>query len=818
MKRIFAIVLATLFASMVSAQYKPAGTAVFGEITSNGEALPFINIYVEGTTIGTTSDKDGKFTLIEVPDGDIRIIAQGVGFKSEVKAISVSSNEPQELSFNLTEDVLNLEGVVVTADRNTTSRVEAPMIVNTLSPKLFEATQAINVADVLDFTPGLRMECNCSNCGFMQVRMNGMDGSYSQILMNSRPVFSGLAGVYGLELIPTNMIQRVEVVRCGGSALFGGNAIAGTVNIITQDPVTNGFTLDLRNGTIGVGNEHGTTPANDFVVSANGSMVTEDRKAGMYIYGLSRKRNAFDENGDGFSEMVQLKNVTLGLSGFIKPSNRTKIMLDMYRIEETRRGGNMLEYLPHEADIAEMVGHTISGANLSFDLFTNAQALNKLTLYAAGQKVDRSSYYGAQQDPDAYGATNDITSSIGAQYNWNIATSSSMILGIDNNNNQLQDTKLGSNGNENEMIVDQFVNTLGTFAQYDLKLDKAKFSLGLRYDNYLIRDREKDSDQRQADVKGNVLAPRATFLWDIVPTLQYRLSYAKGYRAPQIFDEDLHIEASASKRIIHVNSPDLRQETSHSVSSSFNFINNVGRTMTEFLVEGFYTRLEDPFAYEYYDVDTNYTYVQVRKNAEDGAFVAGVNMEFNAAFPNNLSLSAGFTFQKSLYDSPQAWGEGEESVSREFMRSPGQYGYLNLDWHVTKQFSATLTSNYTGSMYVPHLGLEPISNEEWELINNGQIGAIEPERQNEIQAIMNGEVIEGERLEQSEQFLIFGFRMAYDFRLTEETKMQVYAGVQNIFNQTQKYHDSGIYRDAGYIYGPCKPRTINVGVKIGNLF
>ena len=818
MQRITTIFALIVFSISTYAQYKPTGSIIYGQVTSDGVKVPYINVYINGTTIGTTSDKEGQFSLQGIPEGELTIIARGVGYKSKSFDVKLSKDEPLELNFNLDEDVLNLDGVVVTADRNATSRLEAPVIVNSLTPKLFESTQAINVADVLDFTPGLRMECNCSNCGFTQVRMNGMDGSYSQILMNSRPVFSGLAGVYGLELIPTNMIQRVEVVRCGGSAMFGGNAIAGTVNIITQDPVSNGFTLDMRYGNIGAGSEHETAPANDYIMSANGSMVTEDRKAGMYIYGMSRKRDAFDENGDDFSEMVQLNNLTLGLSGFIKPSNRTKLMLDLYRMEESRRGGNMLDYLPHEADIAEMVAHTISGGNLSFDLFTNTKKLNKLTLYAAGQAVDRSSYYGAQQDPDAYGSTNDFTSSIGAQYFWNMNKASSMILGIDNNNNKLEDVKLGANGNANEKIVNQFVNTVGTFAQYDLKLDAVKLSLGLRYDNYLIRDLEEESDQKQEDVTGNVLAPRTTLLWDVNPTLQFRASYAKGYRAPQIFDEDLHIEASASKRIIHINSPDLKQETSHSLSSSFTLINNVDRTMTEFMVEGFYTKLQDPFAYEYYDIEEDYTFVQVRKNAEDGASVSGVNMEFNAYFPSDVSLAAGFTFQKSLYDVPQAWGEEEESVSREFMRSPTSYGYLNLDWHVNERFSVTLTGNYTGSMYVPHFGLEAISGDEWELINNGQIGDIEEERQSEIAAILNGDVIEGERLEKSEQFLIFGARLAYDFNLTDETKLQLYGGVQNVFNQTQKYHDRGVYRDAGYIYGPCRPRTINLGVKIGNLF
>ncbi|MDB0613506.1 TonB-dependent receptor plug domain-containing protein [Tenacibaculum maritimum] len=66
--------------------------------------------------------------------------------------------------------------------------------------------------------------------------MNGLSGGYSQILINGRPIFSPLTGLYGLEQIPTNMIDRIEVVRGGGSALYGSSAIGGTVNVITNIP------------------------------------------------------------------------------------------------------------------------------------------------------------------------------------------------------------------------------------------------------------------------------------------------------------------------------------------------------------------------------------------------------------------------------------------------------------------------------------------------------------------------------------------------------------------------------------------------------
>ena len=150
--------------------------------------------------------------LTNLPVGTHTVRAQALGFKPQEKEITIKEGETVEVNFNLEEDILGLDEIVVTADRSEMKRTESVTIVNTLSPKLFSSAQSIALIEGLTFSPGLRIENNCQNCGFSQVRMNGMEGPYSQILINSRPIFSGLAGVYGLELIPTNMIERIEVV------------------------------------------------------------------------------------------------------------------------------------------------------------------------------------------------------------------------------------------------------------------------------------------------------------------------------------------------------------------------------------------------------------------------------------------------------------------------------------------------------------------------------------------------------------------------------------------------------------------------------
>jgi outer membrane receptor for ferrienterochelin and colicins len=130
--------------------------------------------------------------------------------------------------------------------------------------------------------------------------MNGLEGPYSQILINSSPVFSGLAGVYGMELIPANMIERVEVVRGGGSALYGSNAIAGTINIILKDPINNSFEVSTTGGVTGLGVKGGGALSNDYNIGFNSSVVTADSKSGLSIFGFNRGRDPFDANNDSF--------------------------------------------------------------------------------------------------------------------------------------------------------------------------------------------------------------------------------------------------------------------------------------------------------------------------------------------------------------------------------------------------------------------------------------------------------------------------------------------------------------------------------------
>ncbi len=766
-------------------QHTKSDANINGHVVCCDEHIPFATVSVKGTTIGTTTDETGHYHLLNLPEGNLTLVVQSLGYKPQEKKITIKKGETLNIKFELQEDVLGLEEVVVTGDRNETNRIEASTIVNSITHKIFATTQSVTLSEGLNFCPGLRTETDCQNCGFTQVRMNGMEGPYSQILINSRPIFSGLAGVYGLELIPANMIERVEVIRGGGSALYGSNAIAGTINLILKDPINNSYEFGANTGLTGAGYSDASP---DYSVNFNGSVVSSDNKTGMSLFGFFRQRDPFDANDDGFSEIAMLKNVTIGSRLYHRFGKRSKLAADFFHINEDRRGGDRFDYPPHEANIAEAVSHNITTGALTYDQFF--RDIDMLSVYASGQRVNRDSYYGANKSLKDYGNTADFTYTIGTQYKAQLGTSN-LIVGIENVGSSLIDKKLGYADIENAVIIgdsiiniphtnnvtvaDQTINTTGIFAQYELNWDKLKASVGARFDHYQVHDKENpDSDN-----SGNVLSPRVTLKYDIKQWLQARVSYSQGYRAPQIFDEDLHIETSGSRKVIHKNSPDLKQETSNSFMASLDFNKQMGKTYFGFLMEGFYTKLNNPFVMEYSEPDEDGTVIYTRINAKDGARVTGLNTELNVVPSNQFSLTAGYTIQSSRYEKPQEFDETK------FFRTPSNYGYLTLDWKAAKNLGISSTGNYTGKMLIPYFG---------PTIPDPDAGV----------------------LRTSPSFFDLGLKVRYNIKINGAT-LQLFGGIKNIFNSYQSDFDTGINRDPGYIYGPAEPRSIYFGLKIGNL-
>ena len=762
-----------------------------GRVTSNGTPLIGASVAMENSSLGTITDLEGQFVLADIPKGEHTFNISYVGYKSISSTLIFQMDEIKKMDFNLDEDILGLEAVVVTATRNAIPAFLSPIIVNRLDDRIFDRTQSISLAEGLHFSPGLRIENNCQNCGFTQLRMNGLEGPYTQILINSRPVFSALAGVYGLEMIPTNMVERVEIVRGGGSALYGGNAIAGTVNIITKDPLFNHFEY---NSNLAITNFENA----DKSLSVNGSLVSDQLDRGITFFGFNRSRNPWDANGDELSEMTKLNNLTLGADAYWKPSERSRLSWNLLFMKEFRRGGGDFDVQPHQASLAEQLNHDINGGGISYEYYSKDNS-RKISVYSSLQQTNRGSYYGSGgsilttgsnvglpqlQAINAYGVSKDMALAAGWQISAELDGGFSLTAGNEWVHNKVSDRMPGYNRS-----INQTVNTFGTYAQLQWKpADSWTFLAGGRLDPlsidgiYLLDNYDFSQIKRMAP-----FVPRFSVLKNLNSSLKLRVSYSQGYRAPQAFNEDLHIETVGGAALFTQLDQDLKTETSRSWNASFDYNWRKGSAEGNFIVDGFHITLSDPFILSDQIELPNGIGVVTKRNGS-GARVFGLNFESNIAITRKWIIQGGATVQRALYDEREIiWSPGIVTESNKdsvvstdrLLRTPNVYGFLSMDWRPVHEWSFSLSSVYTGSMQVKHI----------------------IDVDNEFPVWVN-----------TRSFLEVNFKMSKEWHLHKTMPLTLSMGIQNIFNAYQKDFDRGVQRDAGYIYGPSRPRTIFFGI------
>lgn len=343
---------------------------------------------------------------------------------------------------------------------------------------------------------------------------------------------------------------------------------------------------------------------------------------------------------------------------------------------------------------------------------------------------------------------------------------SDLTLGAEYNYDALKDKIIGYNH-----LLDQKTRISSAYFQNEWKNQQWSLLLGGRFDKHNL-------------IHHLIFSPRVNLRYNPTENINLRASYSSGFRAPQAFDEDLHVGFVGGTRLVTRLAKDLKEERSHSFSLSADLYQTIGSVQTNFLVEAFYTHLTDVFALKALnEKDSEGNSVQERYNGS-GAKVFGLNLEGKAAFTSWFQLQAGLTLQRSLYDEPLEWDEKAPKVKK-MMRTPSVYGYFTASLTPFKNFSASLSGNYTGKMLVGHAE---------HTLENGTV--VDPEAVN------------------TPSFFVLNTKVAYDIPISNYVKLQVNGGVQNLTNAYQKDFDKGWGRDSAYIYGPGLPRCFFAGIKI----
>lgn len=742
-----------------------------GQVQSQDQPVEFANILIMGTAHGSITGPDGYFEIKNIPFGEHQIRISFTGYETQTELIVITPQTPNAtLNRNLELLSMELDQVVVTGTKTFKRQTESPVIVNVLDKKTLGAVQACNMAEGLAFQPGLRVEKDCQTCNYTQLRMNGLGGGYSQILINSRPIFSPLTGLYGLEQLPANMVDRIEVVRGGGSAIYGSSAIGGTVNILTRIPDENGYDISYHTQNI-------NGAANGHSVSGNANLISTKGNMGAALFFNHSSRKAYDHNLDNFSELPSLKNNAIGTHLFYLPTKNQKLELNLSHIYEYRYGGEMIDQPAHLALQSEERTHHVTMGNLDHQINFNNNNSTWIT-YLAGQHTARDHYTGILPDSSEltkhlihppYGTSATLTLQGGSQLNHRIQKflggSNTITIGGEYVVDDVLDEIEAYN-----YKVDQLTKNAGAFLQSDWEITPS-FNLlsGVRADDHNKLDQL-------------VFSPRMALLYKLKNT-QLRLSWGQGFRAPQAFDSDLHIAfagGGVSRIMLGAN---LKEERSNSISTSLNYDKASAHYIAGFTLEGFYTQLQD--AFYLHPMGQDEFGEQFEKRNGSGATVQGITTELRANYDQKVQLEGGITLQVSRYDEPVSYSD-ELAPKRTFLRSPDQYGYAILTINPSKSWTAAINWVYTGPMELIHLA-----------------GA--PEQQADEYSL-------------STPFNEWSCKVTYRVPVHPmKAGFEFFGGVKNITNAYQDDFDSGKNRDSNYIYGPGLPRTIYFGLRLKSL-
>jgi len=538
--------------------------------------------------------------------------------KSQQTNESVEQTQTPESSPSASKEI-KLDEMVITGTKTRKSLLDSPVRTTLISKSRIDAKNAFDFADALGMETGVQARATCQNCGAPEVRLIGLDGGYSAIILNGMPIISPLAAVYFLEQIPANMIDRIEIIKGGASTLYGGSAMAGVINIITRAPDAYGmwvpgarFDMNVQGGAF-IEPDGSGTPL--YKYDMFGEIVSEEYPVAAYFGGTFFKRGNeeyfYDRDGDGFSEIPNSVNLSLYGSLYAKPSDNDELSISVNRIADYRRGGNRFKNPPHHTDITESAQTERTSLLASWTkVFRNASTLR---VYGSGSYTKRDTYYGGGETEghftyfddeegsmnteiivlgtEAYGTTKNPDISLGIDGSLNLGKGNDLITGLQYQYQKVKDYFPRAGVEEKKEF-----NTVGFFIEDQWDINRFfGFVAGVRFDYHSALE------------KRIIPLPRGSIKITPHESSVIRLSYSSGYRAPAIFNEEFHICGVGDKNHLTVLADDLKEERSHSVVFSYDFAKDISDKRLEFGISGFYTKIQNAFSDELIEDTVEYS-------------------------------------------------------------------------------------------------------------------------------------------------------------------------------------------------------------------
>jgi outer membrane receptor for ferrienterochelin and colicins len=713
------IILVPLF--VVCQTGRIEGTVRDGE---SGKPLLGVNVIVKHTVFGGVTNENGKYS-INVPEGSYEIVASMVGYGSVSKEAHISAGDIFLINFELRISPIELAGIVVTGTRTPRYIKDSPVRTEIITAQRLKERGTSNLFEALDGFPGIRVEHQCSYCNYSVIRMQGLEPEHSQILIDGLPIYSDLRSVYGAEQMIVDDIDRIEIIKGAGSALYGSSAIAGVINIITKNPGENPY--------VRAGASFGTYNTNIYTLSAGKKFGNKD----LLIHAQKHVCDAIDTGiGESAGLTDRVKRDYLHLSAKINVFNmleNDRLTFSGRALNEMRQGGNMDTWENPFAEDAEHIktdryevgvgyqkkikeNNTII-LNLGYSLH-NRNASNDAFLVDYmeshdGEKppADEMNPYLAEENlyildmSYSYSLYHVLRLLFGAQYSYNILNESGKYIVFDRDSQRYGDSFLSQS--------EKSSHDLGIFLQGEFSIlkDVIKFVLGGRYDMHRSKDNFGGTGKIAPiepivhTYNENALSPRMALMYRISSDFTIRSNVGAGFRVPFSFSEDLHLCSGSPK----VSKPKgLKPEKSVSFNVGIDYLSET--LMVN--VNLFSTRLKDKIGFISAGEESailGYTYEWANM---DDAITKGIELGTRMFIVRSFSIDLSFVYTDAQYNNEREdWKKTKyREYSKYIPRVPEIAGNIGFRF-ASGAWNLTLNSNYTGKMYIDYYQDDEIATE-----------------------------------------------------------------------------------------------------------
>lgn len=646
------LILFIITPSFIFSQYNISGSVV----SNKNEKISFANIFDSITKTGSAADFKGEFNY-NTSSTKVFLFVSAIGYQT--KRLFIELNKDTVLNIALNE-LANLDEVVVSVTLTAISKRESPISIEVYTSKflekipvsgLFEATQNIN---------GVRPQLNCAVCNTGDIHINGMEGPYTMITIDGMPLVGGLSSVYGLQGIPTSLIQQMEVVKGPASTLYGSQAVGGLINVITKT----------------------AEEAPEFSFGTNISTWRESQTDFSVKYSLGKTTANFgvdyfnstlpiDKNGDNFTDITLQNRISLfNKIDFKRKKNREASLLMRYMYED-RWGGEM------QWDETFRGGDSIYGESI----YTNRiELVGKYELPTKEHLMLSGSYSNHIQN-SFYGETSyNALQQIGfGQLVWNkqLNLKNHIVSGLvaryefyDDNTFATQ--SVDSLAPDNEPTVDFYP---GIFVQNSTDVnEKLQLLSGIRFD-YHNKHRL-------------IFTPRLNFKYSPTSKFTARLGYGNGFRVVNVFTED-HAALTGARTVEISNQ--LDPERSHNVNLNLEKRINTKWSYITLDASAFYTYFSNKIIPDY-ETDVNKI---IYNNLLGNAVSKGVSLNAKFLFEFPLTVNLGATLMDVYTNEPNDEGT--------LLRAP-QLLTENITgtWAISYNLAKLkLSIDYTGNLYGP---------------------------------------------------------------------------------------------------------------------